>query len=366
MNNKIISFRVDVKHLKIMLVKLGCIKHDEFNNNKLLIDIYNNEVTLIKRNLDIMLKQCIDIEILKDNLESICIEIDYALLTKLIKNILVENVQIDILDNGELKVLYESIEVIFDYEIIKGSAQSRKKFTKLFNLNYEDIKLIMDKVGFAAATNDIRPALNSVHFMSYDNQLLIEATDSYRLSRYILSHIKCIEDAEFIVHSNYIKQLLKIIPKDVTTSWTKLSNTLYIEWDKGSISLFTKVCNYPDINRTIPKEYPCELILKTDEIIDVLKQVQALDDIVRISYENDYLIIKNHNQDKCKYQYKMYQLDSTSDFKLAINIKYLLDVLKSLNTPIFSFKFLDERKPIMVSSKGIKDEMHIILPIKFY
>lgn len=51
MDNKIISFRVDVKHLKVMLVKLGCIKHDEFNNNKLLIDIYNNEVTLIKRNL---------------------------------------------------------------------------------------------------------------------------------------------------------------------------------------------------------------------------------------------------------------------------------------------------------------------------
>lgn len=238
------------------------------------------------------------------------------------------------------------------------------------------IKSIIKETNFATAANEKRPILTGVNFKYENNNLYAVATDSYRLSQKnikVRTHSKTfnlvipnksLEELSKILDTNHEEIELYINPNKVLFKLNKLwFQTRLLEG------------NYPDTAKIIPTEYPVEIQFNKEELLAAVDRVSLLSPKDR---EANYNIIKmNLTKDQ------IIEISSTNnevgdaleeviptgdvighDLRIAFSSKYLVEALKSLNSPEITISFAGDIKPFVIKGKLDEESLHLILPVR--
>ena len=242
------------------------------------------------------------------------------------------------------------------------------------------LKELIKSTVFATAQTERKPILTGVNFKNTDGNLVVTATDSFRLSQKLTSISNEYKDFDITIPAKSLDELLKAID-----SYTGQLN-LYFTQNKLLIT-YKNVCfqtrlldgNYPDTSRLIPQTFPISVKFNKDDLIDVVERVSLFSprdrekdkeitySIIKLTIRNDRTIelstnnasIGGANEDIIPTE-----IIASNPITIGFSSRYLLDALRSFLSTEIEISITSELKPFII--KGAKDYnlTQVILPVR--
>ncbi len=173
------------------------------------------------------------------------------------------------------------------------------------------------------------------------------------------------------VINNSSNELSIIIPKKAIIEIQKLFfNDIELYYDETNLiihseqyTFFTKLINgkFPEYSRIIPKEISNTLTLPKAIMIDSIKQITTISTDVKITFFNDIITFESLSDDNIEAKTEIGHSTGYSEpFSIAINSRYLLDFLNSINNAEFNIGLNEGNLPFVLSDDNFKT---VVMPI---
>jgi DNA polymerase-3 subunit beta len=241
-----------------------------------LLQVNGNQLTITASDLETTLTTSLEI----DNQEG---DITIALPAKLLMDSLKEFPEQPLC----FDINPENLAVVFrtetgNYNFI---GQNGNEYPKAPALKEDNFKCAIDasvlgagvgKTAFAAATDDLRPAMTGIFFHFSSNGVTCVATDAHKLVRLINNTVTSETEASFILprkSANMVKNLVASEKGEVKVSFDD-KNIIF------EMPTYHMICRqiegrFPNYNGVIPQNNPHEIILDRHQFISSIKRIIA-------------------------------------------------------------------------------------------
>lgn len=237
-----------------------------------------------------------------------------------------------------------------------------------FKIGATEFKKALQQVIFAASTDEARPVLTAVNVYTDNGQLIMAATDSYRLAEKVIAPLK--KDVALLVPGSAMHDLLRIIG-DQVEEIEVVYDDQQVRFVVGDTELIARLIEgtYPDYKKLMPKDFATEALVAKDELVNITK-ISGL-----FSRENAGSITITASKDDQNISVRSIasQLGEneasadgtiTADGAITLNSRYLLDGLQALEGDKVNFCFNGKLEPIIINSPDFNNYTHVIMPLK--
>lgn len=237
-------------------------------------------------------------------------------------------------------------------------------------LSAQDLKEALSKVGFAAALEEARPEIAGI-YMNISQNLKLAATDSFRLTEKIIKTKQPAKSMEVIVPSRTIQELTRIISEEAKDVSVLVSeNQIAFKLDDCELVSRLVEGKYPDYKQIIPKEYTCQAVLDTADLLSSIRTASlfsksgAFD--IKIEFkpkQNEVIVTSESGQvgsNVCKIKGKV---EGKAE-KVTFNYRYLLDGLDHITSSQVLLGVTGDATPACLKPIDEKDYTYIVMPIK--
>jgi DNA polymerase-3 subunit beta len=239
---------------------------------------------------------------------------------------------------------------------------------KTWNITSEQFKKALQQVIIAASSDESRPVLTGVLLHVEDGQLLVAATDSYRLAEKRLDASK--ETFHLLIPATAIQDLLRVMG-DFSGDVNVTYDDQQVLFEVGDVQLVTRLIDgkYPDYRKLIPADFAVRVALKRADFVNVTK-VSSL--FARESAGSVTINIDDASQ-TLSIRSIASQLGEntasadgtvTGDGSITLNSRYLLDALHAFSGDVIEFCFNGKLEPSLLRDPAAADYVHIIMPLK--
>jgi DNA polymerase-3 subunit beta len=216
----------------------------------------------------------------------------------------------------------------------------------------------LKKITPAIDTNNPKFELNGALIDIKPDRINFASTDTRRL-------------AVVNIPNNAENQLSIILPKKAIVEIQKLFfNDIELYYDETNLiihsdqyTFFTKLINgkFPEYSRIIPKELANTLLLPKADMISAIKQITTISTDVKITFNNDTITFESLSDDNNKAKTQISFLTGFSEpFVIAINSRYLLDFLNSIQNSEFTMGLNEGNLPFVLNDENFKT---VVMPI---
>ena len=240
-----------------------------------------------------------------------------------------------------------------------------EKETHFLSLAPDALKWMIRKVSFAASRDDGRYFLNGVHFSlksEGDKTLLrMAATDGTRLAVASMVVEKAPEkEVEAIIPNKAVRELEKLAVSADSVKIGLQDNRMV--FDAGDTALVSKLLEgeYPDYQQVIRDKSVINLKADTGDLISVVRRISQVSNPklpcvkleisgnrMKVSAESPYL------GDGCE---EMDIEKEGDDVKIAVNVRYLTDALRAIDTQETLVDIDSELKPMVIRPSHNSDQ----------
>ncbi|MBI4039474.1 DNA polymerase III subunit beta [Candidatus Daviesbacteria bacterium] len=238
---------------------------------------------------------------------------------------------------------------------------------KLLN---EAIKL----VSFAAASDEGRATLTGVLFDLSGQNLVLVATDGYRLSHQKVTLDKKVTEAfQVIVPAKTLTELSRLTDeqkdqKVVSVLLTKEQNQIIFEI--GGIILVSRLIEgqFPAWQKVIPQGSNTKALVPIDDFAQAVKiaAVFAKDgaNVVRLGFDQSGISISSSVKQLGEQTSQVETKVDGPRNEIAFNVRYLLDLLTHIKDPELEFSMTEPLSPGLFKSAQNPNFIHVIMPIR--
>jgi DNA polymerase-3 subunit beta len=333
--------------------------------SNVLLKTVKNRLSVSATNLDIAVTHYIGSKVVSDG----SITIPARLIQDLVSNLPGGVIDLN-LDDNKLHInskMYKSVMNGVSSEDFPVMPAIEKGQT--ISLPATSLKHSLSQVVIAASNDETRPILTGVYFNSFNKNLYIVATDSYRLAEKLI--VATDQQTNILVPASAISDLLRIIGDysgDVSITYDEQQ----VLFAAGDIELTARLIDgkYPDYRQLIPKKFSTTISLPQNDLNNITK-VSAL-----FARESAGSITINTSEEK--QQISIHSIASqlgentataeavvAGDGVVTMNSRYLLEALNVLDGSDVDVNFNGKLEPIVLSSKESKASYtHIIMPLK--
>lgn len=249
-------------------------------------------------------------------------------------------------------------------------------------LDCKKFRQAISQVILAVSVNETRPEINGVNFNFSGKQLVLAATDSYRLAEKTIDlEKKSISVPQrVIVPTRTIQELQRILGsfKD-PASISEIENIeVYLSENQilfifGNIELISRLVEgqYPDYQQIIPQQSSTQSVLNVDEFIKATKTTSLFtrSGIYDVSLEfladKKEVVISSVNNQLGENTSRLAGEISGENNSIVVNYRYLLDGLQNINTDEVLVEIIDSKSPCVLKPTGKQaDYLYIIMPIR--
>ncbi|WP_027086756.1 DNA polymerase III subunit beta [Cohnella panacarvi] len=226
---------------------------------------------------------------------------------------------------------------------------------------------------FAVTTNESTPILTGVLWNLQDGYYKFVATDRHRLaSRTANVNAGDVRFSNIVISGKTLNELAKIVPdQNVNVDIVVADNQVLFKL--GNVLFYSRMLDgtYPDTSKIIPQSFKTELILNTKQLSEAIDRAYLLSreektNIVRlITTDTGGIEISSSSSELGKVTE---QLDVTElrgePLKIAFNSKYMIDVLKVLDSEELFIGFTGAMSPIIIKPRDHENSLFLILPYR--
>jgi len=350
--------------------------------NNILIDASDSLIKLICTDLEIGVTSTIRGKIEKTGRATV----NAKLLSDYIS--LLPNQRVDIeLEDDFLKVNCEKFktkiknEDVNDYPIIPSVEKN-----KYFTFDFAEFKKVVSGVVFAASNNETRIELSGVYFEFSENELVLAATDSYRLIERKIKYTEKNNISEIKKVIVPVKTLIEVsrlmLTESIEVDGEQKAGTLKMYFAENQllfiyddIELVSRVIEgqYPDYKQIIPDVKPENKTVAKIGRREITQAVKAcslfsranVNDIKLGLWQTDKkIVVSSANGQEGESVIEIITELSGKDNEITLNYKYLLDGLSNLDSEEVILEIVDSNTPVALKIEARTDWLYIIMPIK--
>lgn len=243
-----------------------------------------------------------------------------------------------------------------------AKAPSFPEYDNLAKLDINSIIMIdsFKKVSPAIDANNPKVELGGSIVNIMSDRVEFAATDTKRLH---LVNMESSSNSELsiIVPKKAITEMQKIFFDDVEMFYSlemmvvKTDNTVF----------FTKLINgkYPDYNRIVPKSCENTIKLNKIDVIEAIKQINAISSEVKITFTRDMIEIESLSSDNTQAKTSIeVNTNLSEDIIVHVNSAYIIDFLNSVIENEFDFKINEANMPFVLECEDLKAVVMPIIP----
>ncbi len=235
----------------------------------------------------------------------------------------------------------------------------------------------IDKVAFAAASDDSRPVLAGVLVRINGNQATFAAADGFRLATRQIELPEPVEGShEFIVPARALSELARIIGDSegqIGITVTPGGSQVLFHTDNAELVSRLIDGKFPDFERIIPSQYLTRAVLDTQELAKAVKLAalfaSASQNVVKLQLEPGgdmgpgRLVISANAAEIGDNTGEIDGMIQGEGGAIALNVKYLSDALAAMKSAQVAFETQTPQSPGVFKPVGQDGYVHIIMPM---
>lgn len=237
-----------------------------------------------------------------------------------------------------------------------------------FDIPSNLLKKGLQQVVFAASTDEARPVLTGVYFHTYEGNLYIAATDSYRLAEKKIAKHK--GEVSLLVPAGAMQDMLRLVgdgdePVKVTYDEQQ------VLFNVGEVELVSRLIDgtYPDYRKLIPQEFAVNSSLSKDDFANITKvsSLFARESAGSVTIKVDETakqVSINSVASQLGENTAAASAEVTGDGEVTLNSRYLLDALHAFSGEKVSFQFNGKLDPSLLTDPAAKDYKHVVMPLR--
>jgi len=216
----------------------------------------------------------------------------------------------------------------------------------------------LKKITPAIDTNNPKFELNGALIDIRQNSINFASTDTRRLAVVNVNN-ESSNELSIIIPKKAIIEIQKLFFDDIELYYDETNLIIHSE----QYTFFTKLINgkFPEYSRIIPKDIANNLVLPKAIMIDSIKQITTISTDVKITFLNDIITFESLSDDNIEAKTEITHTTGFSEpFSIAINSRYLLDFLNSINSSEFNIGLNECNLPFILSDENFKT---VVMPI---
>jgi DNA polymerase-3 subunit beta len=243
-------------------------------------------------------------------------------------------------------------------------------------INSADLVMAINRVAFAAATDDIKPVLTGVKVEIDEDGVSFVSTDGLRLSKQVIKTAKGEHSKSFLVPVRALNELSHVINEmggeEELISIYLIEDKNQVMFRVGDIDLISRLIDgeFPEYKQIIPTGYKTKSEIGREDFLNSLKVVNIIARsvlgnkmILDIDSKGDKISLsatqadlgKNESHFPCKIE--------GEDLKIAFSSKLLTDILNHVDSDELIFECSEAVRPGVFKIKGDEEFIHLVMPM---
>lgn len=230
---------------------------------------------------------------------------------------------------------------------------------KRFNINAANLSKSLKKITNSIENTNSKIELTGALIDIKNNSINLVGTDTKRLSVYTIDIESQSEPFSIIIPKKAIVEIQKIFYENIEIYYDE---NIFIAISQN-FEFFTKLINgrYPDYERVIPKESKININLNREKMIEGIKTISMLSEIIKITINKENITFESINNDNSEAKTVIEQKFAIEDnIILGVKNRFILDFLSSIEDSEFTLSYNDVGLPFVLSSEELKT---VIMPI---
>lgn len=343
---------------------------------------------IARKNINLPLLQCIDIEAKKEGCFIRSTNIDLSLEVKVqakiekegrviipsnILNSFLSNIKNN--DNIEIEEKNKNIQIKSSLYKVLIKTLPKNDFPDIPKIKNGDLIKINSKkfteglkaVFFSVSISNIKPELSSIFIINNNKKIKFVSTDSFRLSEKIIKTDKNNSFKDILIPQKNINEIIQIIEDEKNTIEIFI-NEDYITFNSNSFKLLSRIIdgNFPDYEQIIPKEFKTEIIVLKEEIVGALKLTNVFSDKFNqtsLETKNNKFFIKTKSPDFGSSSVEVVSEVQGENVSINFNHKFIFDCFQSINTDNVKLSFAGQGKPLLIKEYPTSTYSYIVMPM---
>ncbi|PIR06586.1 MAG: DNA polymerase III subunit beta [Candidatus Komeilibacteria bacterium CG11_big_fil_rev_8_21_14_0_20_36_20] len=238
-------------------------------------------------------------------------------------------------------------------------------------ISSSDLKKSLGQVITAASTDSSRIEINAVNFCFKKDQLILAATDSYRLAEKIIK-ITNGQEANLIIPLKTLQELLKILNEEEEQKVKVYFKENQILFTFNSVELVSRVIDgkYPDYSQIIPESFATSAKCDLNKLVPAIKAValfckQGINDI-RLSFDEhtQEIIVATASSNTGKSVARVSAKVDGNNNEVVFNYRYLLDGLNHIKTSDVILQINNNSSPGLLKPTDSQNYIYLVMPIR--
>lgn len=246
-------------------------------------------------------------------------------------------------------------------------------------LNQDEFKNGLDKVNGSASKNDIRPELAGIcfDFKGNDKQLVMAATDSYRLAEKKIKIEQGSDDLRLIVPSRTATEINRVltINKNIGESEQRvrlLISDNQIVLRNNDVELVSRLVEgkYPDYTQIIPNNFKTNIVVDVNKLAKEVKAASLFTTagvnavVFKVKPGEGVLDVSSSSTQAGEHRSELNCEVSGDEVSIMLNHRYVIDGLNNINADQCELKIVNADSPCLLAPKGDKNYLYIVMPIR--
>jgi DNA polymerase-3 subunit beta len=229
----------------------------------------------------------------------------------------------------------------------------------------------LSQVLFAASIDETRPVLTGILLIFKKGQLLLVATDGFRLSQKKLELKATTKEGKLILPRNVLMEVLRLAGEEEILFEAKPSDGQCVfAIDSTILSSRVLEGEFPDFEKIIPKETNLKINLDKEELLRAVKlssvfardsanivEIKVLKETVELSAESQ-LAGSQETQVEAKVE------GSGKDFEISFNYRFLEEFLHAAKGEEVQMEFSTSSAPGVFIDPKDPSFLHLIMPVR--
>jgi DNA polymerase III subunit beta len=256
-----------------------------------------------------------------------------------------------------------------------------------FSLDAATLLEALHLVTFASARTSLRPVLSGVYLRTEGENIVLVATDSYRLSEYTIKApsseqlsciipVKVLDELKTILASK--KPAKRSVSEQDATEGTRSEaipvhitlSQQQIELKVDDTRLLSRLIEgkFPPYQQIIPKEKTVKAILSTRELSTSVKRMhyfaKEVNNNLTFAFADAQINVSTPQTQLGKDEATIPAELEGADTKIALSSSYLLDFLGHIDADAVEMRVMDSMHPAVFHLPGSENFLHLIMPLR--
>jgi DNA polymerase-3 subunit beta len=237
----------------------------------------------------------------------------------------------------------------------------------VYSIDQNVFKEMLQKVVYAASTDETRYILNGSLLSFKDEKLTVVSTDGRRLAL-VEQEVEFSEDsqANFVVPTKTLNELIKTLGNEGILK-IRVSNT-QVAFDFDRILIISKLIEgtYPNFQQVIPAQCEERIAIDRETIFNAVRRVSLLTDdqtaSIRLNFGKNKLELVSNNPEIGEARETIPVKYEGKEISIAFNPGFLMAPLRHLDSDEIFFELSDELSPGVIKT-GVPF-LYVLMPIR--